>query len=336
MQKKGVWLIIELNIKKIYTNKIEVLEKNKILHMKSFLKWVREKSFFSKKLFPQNIKDRGYMEEKREIAKDRLEVFEKIKEKEMLGGEHYFEDVENDPPTKTLMPEDVDYLKKKLSSKFKYFSIKRVVGKMLRGYAVEHKIEVVGLENLAKVKGGAVVTTNHFNYFDTAPFLYSLKKAKDKRKFHVVIREGNYQIPGLFGSILRNYATFPLSSNLKTTMNLNKAIDTVLAKGHLLLVYPEQAMWWNYKKPRKYRIGAYRWASRNNVPVIPCFTTMEDMDEFEDNGLPKQKLTYHIGEPIYPDSNLDAKQNAQMMMDKNKEFTISVYEKVYNTKYEIN
>jgi 1-acyl-sn-glycerol-3-phosphate acyltransferase len=119
-------------------------------------------------------------------------------------------------------------------------------------------------------------------------------------------------------------------------MNLNKAIDTVLAKGHLLLVYPEQAMWWNYKKPRKYRIGAYRWASRNNVPVIPCFTTMEDMDEFEDNGLKKQKLTYHIGEPIYPDANLDAKQNAQMMMDKNKEFTVSVYEKTYNIKYEIN
>ena len=96
-------------------------------------------------------------------------------------------------------------------------------------------------------------------------------------------------------------------------MNLNKAIDTVLAKGHYLLVYPEQAMWWNYRKPRQYRIGAYRWASRNNVPVVPCFTTMEDLPEFEEDGLPKQKLTLHIGKPIYPQKELNDKQNAEII-----------------------
>ena len=66
------------------------------------------------------------MEEK-QIAKDRLEVFEKIKQYEQEGGESLFKDVENDPPSKTLMPEDVDYLKKKLSSKIKYHSTKRII-----------------------------------------------------------------------------------------------------------------------------------------------------------------------------------------------------------------
>lgn len=270
------------------------------------------------------------------ISDDRLEVFKRIKEKEELGGDHYFDDVENDPPAKTLMPEDVDYLKKKLSSKIKYQLIKRPIKKFVKKFAKERKFEVNGIENLAKVQGGAVVTTNHFHFFDSTPFIYSLSKAKSKRKFHIVIREGNYQVPGFFGKILRNYSTFPLSSNVKTTINLNKAIDHVLMAGHLLLVYPEQAMWWNYKKPRKYRIGAFRWASRNNVPVIPCFTTMEDMEELEDNGLAKQKLTYYIGEPIYPDKNLNAKENAEIMLQKNLEFTIGVYEKVYGEKYEIN
>lgn len=32
------------------------------------------------------------------ISKDRLDVLARIKEKETLGGEHFFEDVENDPP----------------------------------------------------------------------------------------------------------------------------------------------------------------------------------------------------------------------------------------------
>ena len=275
---------------------------------------------------------KGQKMEQPKISEERLAVMAKIKEYESLGGDNYFNDVENDPPPKVLMPEDVDYLKKKLSSKFRYNSTKRIIKKMLKDYAVEHKIEINGIENLAKVPGGAVITTNHFHPFDASSLIYAFKISKDKHKYHIVIREGNYQIPGLFGFILRNFCTFPLSSNVKTTMNLNKAIDTVLNKGHYLVVYPEQSMWWNYKKPRKYRIGAFRWASRNNVPVIPCFTTLSDLDGYEDDGLRKQKLTYHIGEPIYPDPNKTPKENAEIMLEKNREFTIGVYENTTSTK----
>ena len=270
--------------------------------------------------------------EERKISQERLEVIKKIKECEKLGGEHYFDDVENDPPTKVLMPEDVDYLKKKFSNKLKYWSTKRIIKKMLNSYAVEHQIEVEGLENLKEVKSGAIITTNHFHPFDSSPLFYSLKNGKIKKKLYIVIREGNYQIPGFFGFILKNYLTFPLSSNMKTTINLNNAIDTVLKKGQFVLVYPEQAMWWNYRKPRKYRIGAYRWASRNNVPVIPCFTTMQDLPELEEDGLNKQKLTLHIGKPIYPDSSLNDKENAVYMMNKNYEFTRKIYEETYGEK----
>ena len=152
---------------------------------------------------------------------------------------------------------------------------------------------------------------------------------------HIVIREGNYQIPGLFGFILRNYYTFPLSSNMRTMVNLNKAIETVLKKGDFVLVYPEQAMWWKYKKPRFYRIGAFKWASKNNVPLVPCFTTMQDMETLEDDGMPAQKLTWHIGEPIYPNPNLSVKDNADIMLAKNKEFTVKVYEQTYGKKYDL-
>ncbi len=270
------------------------------------------------------------------IPKERQDVLDKIKEYEKLGGDNYFNDVENDPPTKVLMPEDVDYLKKKLSSKIKYWSIGRLIKKLLKAKAEENKISVTGIENLKKVKGGAVITSNHFHHFDCGPIFYALKQAKEKRKLYAVIREGNYQIPGLFGTLLRNYLTFPLSSNIKTTMNLNKAIDTVLNKGQFVYVYPEQSMWWKYRKPRKYRIGAFRWASRNNVPVIPCFVTMEDMDVMDDDGMPKQKLTLHIGEPIYPDEKLSDKENAEIMLQKNHDFAVSVYENFYGVKYEIN
>lgn len=266
------------------------------------------------------------------ISKDRLEVLNKISEKEKLGGEHFFEDVENDPPTKTLLPEDVDYLKKKINSKIKNFFCKKIVKKMVKKFVKDYKIKVVGLENLDNIKTGAIITSNHFNYFDSGPIIYALSQIKQKHKHHIVIREGNYQIPGKFGFILKNYNTFPLSSSIETTKILNKTIDNVLTKGDFVIVYPEQSMWWFYKKPRNYRIGAFRFASRNNVPIIPCFVTMEDMDEYEDNGLKKQKLTLHILKPLYPDANLSVKQNAENMLLENKKLVIECYENFYNKK----
>lgn len=275
------------------------------------------------------------MENKIEISSERLDVIEKIKRYEKEGGESLYLDVENDPPTKVLMPKDVDYLKKRLKNKILNLVCRRKITKMLKDYAVEHQISVIGAENLKKVSGGAVLTTNHFHPFDSAPIIFAVKQSKLNKKMHVVIREGNYQIPGFFGFLLKNYNTFPLSSNVKTTINLNKAIDTVLSRGDFLLVYPEQAMWWNYRKPRGKRCGAYRWASRNDVPVIPCFTTMEDMADYESDGLKKQKLTLHIGEPIYPDKELSEKENAKIMADKNQNFVVSVYENVYGEKYDL-
>ena len=52
-----------------------------------------------------------------EKAKDRLEVLARIEEYEKKGW--FTKDVENDPPSIPLKPEEVDFLRKKLSSKIK-------------------------------------------------------------------------------------------------------------------------------------------------------------------------------------------------------------------------
>ena len=52
-----------------------------------------------------------------EKAQDRLEVLARIEEYEKKGW--FTQDVENDPPTIPLKPEEVDFLRKKLSSKIK-------------------------------------------------------------------------------------------------------------------------------------------------------------------------------------------------------------------------
>ena len=62
-------------------------------------------------------------------------------------------------------------------------------------------------------------------------------------------------------------------------------------------------MWFNYKKPRPCKIGAYHIASKFNVPVVPCFIELREKDEYDDDGFKKLKFILHIMEPIYPDPN---------------------------------
>ena len=83
-----------------------------------------------------------------------------------------------------------------------------------------------------------------------------------------------------------------------------KAVDVLLQKGDFILIYPEQSMWWNYRKPKPLKPGAFKIASRNNVPVIPIFITMQDSENLDDEGFPIQEYIVNIEEPIYPDMNL--------------------------------
>jgi len=44
-------------------------------------------------------------------------------------------------------------------------------------------------------------------------------------------------------------------------------------------------MWWNYRKPKPLKPGAYTFAAKNHVPVLPCFITMKDSDIMGEDGL---------------------------------------------------
>ena len=97
-----------------------------------------------------------------------------------------------------------------------------------------------------------------------------------------------------------------------------------------MLIYPEQAMWWNYRKPRPHKPGAYFYAAKNHVPVIPLFVTMTDQTGRTDGaGFPKQAYTVHILPPIYPDPARSLRENERAMQEKNEQLCREVYERVY-------
>lgn len=274
------------------------------------------------------------MENQVEIQKDpgRLAIIEKIKQFERE--ERWAQDVEDDPPTIPLKPEMVDYLNEKISSRFwmKFANIlaRNFINSLLRKKIMILK-EVKGLENYVEMKRkGAIITCNHFNAMDNFAVYKAIEKYVYHRELVKVCREGNYtNFPGFYGFLFKHCNTLPLSSVASTMKNFMHAVKTYLAQGRQILIYPEQAMWWNYRKPRPLTSGAFKMAAENNVPVIPFFITMQDSDIVDSDGFFVQEYTVNILKPIFPKEELSVRQNAEFMKNENYSVWKKVYEEFY-------
>lgn len=266
-----------------------------------------------------------------EKSAHKLELIKRIEELEKKKLWHL--DVEDDPETYPLMPEKVDYLNEKLSSKIKNkianFFGARFFDKMIAEKQLIIK-EVRGIENYTSVKGGKIVTCNHFSISDNYAVWVALRDYMDGKMLYKVIREGNYTNPPKpFGLFMRHCNTLPLSGQKSTMVKFMKAFEELLKRGETILIYPEQGMWWNYRKPRPMQDGAFSFAVRNDAPIIPIFITMEDSDIIDNDGFFVQEYTLHILPAIYPDKNLPAAESKKNMKNKNYEAWVKIYEEFY-------
>ncbi|MBQ8174003.1 MAG: 1-acyl-sn-glycerol-3-phosphate acyltransferase [Clostridia bacterium] len=262
-------------------------------------------------------------------ALDRLAVLERIRAYEVEGGEAFFRNVEEDPPTRPILPHEVDYLCEKPSTR-----VRTALASLIEGVAGgilsrTHEITVIGEEYIAAVSGGMILTSNHFAKDESLCVRLAVRRA-GRQHLYKVVREGNFFMTGIIGFLLRYCRTLPLSSNLHTMQKLDRALGTLLSRGECVLVYPEQAMWWNYKKPREYRIGAYHWAAKYGVPVVPCFVTLSPIEgKIGGDGFPVMRYTVHVMPPLYPDPAATVRENAERMRAENKRLCLAKYQEVY-------
>ena len=268
-----------------------------------------------------------------EKSPHKLELIRRINELEKNKLWHL--DVEDDPETYPLLPEQVDYLNEKLSSRIKN-KIANIAGarffdKMIANRQLIIK-EVRGIENFTAVKGGKIVTCNHFSVCDNYAVWVALRGYMNGNLLYKVIREGNYTNPPKpFGLFMRHCNTLPLSSQMSTMKKFLHAVKVLLGRGETILIYPEQSMWWNYRKPKPLQDGAFTLAIRNKAPIVPIFITMEDSDVLDSDGFFVQEYTIHILPAIYPDKALTNIEAKEAMKKENYEAWVRVYEDFYKT-----
>lgn len=188
------------------------------------------------------------------------------------------------------------------------------------------------IDNHQKIKHipSAFITSNHYNQFDSLP----IKKLalKSHKRLYFIIEDTNLLLPSWIGFMMRNVDSIPLSKTIRYLgRDFPRHLADVFAKDNWVLIYPEQEMWFNYRKPRPLQKGAYFYAAKLNVPIISCFVEIQDLPGYE-KGHPefhKTRRILHVLPTIYPDPKLTIEQNARRMRDIDYLQKKKAYEKAY-------
>ncbi len=275
---------------------------------------------------------------KSEFSESEIENRKSIESKieERIRNSEFDKDAFDDPVGKTLDEDEIDYLNKKLSSKIKTF-----IANMMARFHFERMIrkgkividKVYGIRNYIEAsKSGVIILSNHIHQFDNYVVLKAIEKEMPRKRLWRIIKEGNYtcEMPP-FTFFFRNCNTLPLSSSKKCMIKFMKSVETLLKRKETILIYPEQSLWLNYKKPKPFKRGAFDIASRNNVPVVPIYLEIKDSNVKDEinPGYYVQRYTVHILKPVYPNENLNKKDNANHMMDESFKEMKEKYEAIY-------
>ena len=269
-----------------------------------------------------------------EKDKERLAVIENIKR--AVSNETFNVKVENDDPVVTdEQREDIvlnyDIFYHSLSKKIKRILARRIVNNYTKFFNGD--TEIFGIDKLKDIKGGAIITCNHFNVMDSTIIRKLMMDLKREKKLSIVIEESNIFLPGKFNLLTNNCNTIPLSSSRLYMKNkFYPAMKKRLNDGDWILIYPEEEMWFNYKKPRPLKPGAYHFAIKYNVPIISCFIEMREKDEYDDNGFRKIKFILHIMGVISPEENSSNQGLKEKLMNEDYNLKVKAFEEAYGKK----
>ncbi|MBQ8606449.1 MAG: 1-acyl-sn-glycerol-3-phosphate acyltransferase [Clostridia bacterium] len=268
------------------------------------------------------------------LGKNRIAVIENIKENAQSGQFH--KKAETDDPV--LTPEQSLEIARGFieNRKTVTFKIKSMLGVFIvkRATAIINKNTVIeGIERVPSDIGGMLITSNHFGPLENTVIRHLMNKL-GRKKLGIISQTENFAMRGFIGFIMNYADTIPICHDPRYLARdfLMLLRERLVDKKHAVLLYPEQEMWFNYKKPRPPKNGAYFYAAKLNVPVLCCFVSMQELDEDDTDEFKKVRYTLHVLDILYPDPEKSAKENTEWMAERDYELKKACYERVYGKK----
>jgi len=243
--------------------------------------------------------------------------------------------VEVDDPVLTREESD-EIIRKYLASRDSVsYKSKAFLARKFAGFGsklLNRNTVIQGIENAEGISGGALITSNHFGPLENTAIRHLARKL-GKKRIYVVSQETNFAMSGPIG-FLMNYAdTIPLSGNIHYIhREFTDILGKLLARGEYILIYPEQEMWFNYRKPRPLKRGAYYYAAKLNAPIISCFVEMIDLGVKDAGEFNQVQYTVHVLNTLRPDPQKSDRENSLLLCQQDYEQKKAAYELAYDKK----
>lgn len=154
---------------------------------------------------------------------------------------------------------------KKTSNMF-YYGIAVPVLYVLTKIIYDLKIE--GKENLQNLETGAISVSNHVLILDCAMVGLAME---DKRIYYTTL-EDSFKIP-FVRKLIKLLRAIPIPKDNKNKVHFMEALDEILQNGDIVHFYPEASLWPYYREIRNFKTGAFRFAIKNDVPIVPMVFT---------------------------------------------------------------
>lgn len=187
-------------------------------------------------------------------------------------------------------------------SDFLYYFIAFPILKIVIKLVYDLKIE--GKENIKNLSSGAITVSNHVLVLDCA----MVGIACGFKKIYYTTLEGSFKIP-FVRKLIKLLRAIPIPNSIKNKEFFIKNIDTLLQKGNIVHFYPEGSLWPYYQEIRHFKNGAFDFAVRNNVPVVPMIFKFRMPKGLRKLFKRKKDVTLSILSPIFPDNTIPDKMN---------------------------
>lgn len=198
---------------------------------------------------------------------------------------------------------------------------------------INKNTEIVGLEKIPQNLGGVLITSNHFSPVENTVIRH-LTNTLGRRRLNIISQTTNFAMRGAIG-FLMNYAdTIPISTEPRYLARdfLSVLKEKLVLRKEAVLLYPEQEMWFNYRKPRPPKGGAYFFAAKLNVPIISCFVEIVDTPKDDTPEFRQVKYILHVLDVLFPDAEKSVRENTEMLSERDYALKKACYETVYGKK----
>jgi len=266
------------------------------------------------------------------LGDNRRAVIENIKKYAESGEFHHKVEL-TDP---VLTPEESRritdaYLENRKHLTFKVKSALAVRCAKTAAKIINKDTQIVGLDKIPGDIGGALITSNHFSPMENTVIRH-LVGALHRKKLGIISQTSNFAMTGVVGYLMNYADTIPISTDPRYLARgfMSVLKERLVDNKDAVLLYPEQEMWFNYRKPRPPKSGAYFYASKLDVPIISCFVEIVDTDKDDTEEFRKVRFILHILGVLYPDKEKTVRENTELLAQQDYELKKACYEQVYH------